>query len=38
MALQILDKIGFRKKIVTTGKERHFIIIKISIHQEIQQL
>lgn len=38
MAIQILDIIGFKKKIVTTGKEGDFIIIKRSVHQEIQQL
>lgn len=32
MAIQILDKIDFKTKIVTRDKENHFIMIKVSIY------
>lgn len=30
----IANKMGFNSKAVTRGKEGHYIIIKVSIHQE----
>lgn len=34
MAMQILDKIDLKTKIFIRDREGHFIMIKVSIHQE----
>lgn len=34
MAVQILDKIDLKTKIFIRDREGHFIMIKVSIHQE----
>lgn len=36
MAILISGKVDFREKKMTTGREEHYIMIKGSIHQDIQ--
>ena len=36
MAILISGKVDFREKKTTTGREEHYIMIKGSIHQDIQ--